>query len=587
MAGEGPDAGETRVGVSEEETPRGLRAEIVTLSRLLLRFRLLSVPLYQRPFSWTVAEVNQLIQDLRDAIARDAAYYFMGQIVLVGDEGEDDAEIVDGQQRLVTLSILLAYLRDREDAAGADLQPLIALRAPEGVWEGRLQMRRSDADFFADYVQRPGQVTALAQLRGFKLESHALLAEAAEAIKDALDELTAQEAAEFARFLGGKLVFSLMESYDREGAAVIFRVLNDRGRELSDSSIIKAELLQSSGLSEGASEEAAERWDKLEDQLGRGPFLALLDLMPLIIAGKGEESPKDPSVYRRELLERVEPVAFLRDDVPRYAAAMEAVSRRTVEAGPHTEEVRRRLRCLSLLRDKTWMAPAVAYLADHATEPDQVHRFFAQLERLAFACFLGIVRPHRRYERFAAVVRARGNEEALFGRNGALELTLSERRQIIARINDPFRKDHNRRRVLALRLNAALGEALDLRDDATVEHVLPANPSGDWLRLFPDAEQRELLANLIGNWALITGAQNHLADDKLFPAKKEIYFGTPRAPMRQLTLDIKDVQEWTPAVIRGRQEELVKRLCIDWGLHRPASTATPDLDPIQRAQRRA
>ncbi|MEB2456891.1 DUF262 domain-containing protein, partial [Listeria monocytogenes] len=67
---------------------------------------------------WNREQARDLITDLTDAL-RDSAGrrisemspYFLGSIVLIKSEGPPDADIVDGQQRLTTLTILLAALR--------------------------------------------------------------------------------------------------------------------------------------------------------------------------------------------------------------------------------------------------------------------------------------------------------------------------------------------------------------------------------------------------------------------------------------------------------------------------------------------
>ena len=74
-----------------------------------------SIPLYQRPYSWTDENTRELLLDLLNAVPvrgeeGNADPYFLGSIVLIkGDR--PDSEIIDGQQRLTTLTMLLAALR--------------------------------------------------------------------------------------------------------------------------------------------------------------------------------------------------------------------------------------------------------------------------------------------------------------------------------------------------------------------------------------------------------------------------------------------------------------------------------------------
>lgn len=67
----------------------------------------LRVPTYQRSFAWEVSNVQELFEDIRDSIPED---YFIGTIVVTNKE--DYLEIVDGQQRLATISLFFASVRN-------------------------------------------------------------------------------------------------------------------------------------------------------------------------------------------------------------------------------------------------------------------------------------------------------------------------------------------------------------------------------------------------------------------------------------------------------------------------------------------
>ena len=71
----------------------------------------LSIPDYQRPYKWTVKNVQQLVDDLLTHF-RDSRVYRIGTIVLYKNDGK--SEIVDGQQRLTTLSLLLHKLGKKD-----------------------------------------------------------------------------------------------------------------------------------------------------------------------------------------------------------------------------------------------------------------------------------------------------------------------------------------------------------------------------------------------------------------------------------------------------------------------------------------
>ena len=77
-----------------------------------------TIPPYQRPYAWEVQQANELLDDLLEAMrpnSRSEGLYFLGSIVLVKTRGNSAAKVVDGQQRLTTLTILFSVLRDLTD----------------------------------------------------------------------------------------------------------------------------------------------------------------------------------------------------------------------------------------------------------------------------------------------------------------------------------------------------------------------------------------------------------------------------------------------------------------------------------------
>jgi hypothetical protein len=75
--------------------------------------RSLTIPYFQRPYKWSDLHVNQLIDDIQEQIALGKSCYRLGTIVLYNDKTTDQLQIVDGQQRLLTLTLLSGFL-DKE-----------------------------------------------------------------------------------------------------------------------------------------------------------------------------------------------------------------------------------------------------------------------------------------------------------------------------------------------------------------------------------------------------------------------------------------------------------------------------------------
>ena len=69
-----------------------------------------TVPWHQRYYDWKVEQVGELLTDLHDAAEGDKACYFVGSIMLVSSNLTPSLRVNDGQQRLITLSLLIAGL---------------------------------------------------------------------------------------------------------------------------------------------------------------------------------------------------------------------------------------------------------------------------------------------------------------------------------------------------------------------------------------------------------------------------------------------------------------------------------------------
>ena len=74
----------------------------------LLEYWRLTIPEYQRPYKWTERNVNQLIDDILGNT--DKTSYRIGTLVLHHDTNDDKYNIVDGQQRTVTLTLIAIAL---------------------------------------------------------------------------------------------------------------------------------------------------------------------------------------------------------------------------------------------------------------------------------------------------------------------------------------------------------------------------------------------------------------------------------------------------------------------------------------------
>ena len=547
---------------SNGDTPRGLWSQVVNLATLLTRAPTLKVPIYQRPYTWGEREVRRLIQDLMHAFKSQMEFYFIGQIVFVKFPN-GTLEISDGQQRLATLTMILAYVRDRLPQRAAHFQEYII---PKGG-QPRLVLREDDVNFFWGYVQEPGHTSEMRKLGEIGIDSRDLMCLAVTTIENELRD-SDRDLDAFMNYILRCATFNIVDADDRGCAATVYNTVNDRGLELSAADIIKCELLEKGGLSKEDADQAAKMWEKLEDDIGRWNFAKLLGLMPFLLMGGEMIAPSDLKAFRERVMASGGVRTFLFDRLKPYAEALRDILYLSVDIGPASEDVNRRIKMMKQINDDwAWAPAAIACLAEHKNSPENVQRFFQALDLFSWACDLSVIDNRRRAKRYADAANG-ANAAKAFLEGGPLWLSQAERNNLVSRLNRPFRRDHALRRRLMLRIEAAMkdGKHLTVRDNASVEHVLPLQGGGNWWGgRFNDKVRREEDANLLGNFVLITDKQNKACADKSFPDKRNIYFKTPGAPMFAVTRHIEPVHDWTHETIVARQYELVRTLCEDWG----------------------
>jgi len=124
----------------------------------LLREDQLAVPPNQRSYAWEDQHIKDLLQDLSEAMDNDDDEYFLGTIVLI-ETPQEAASIADGQQRLATISIVLARIRDRQLKAGRkqaaisiDTSFLRSIDMETEERTARLQLNLEDNEYFRTHI---------------------------------------------------------------------------------------------------------------------------------------------------------------------------------------------------------------------------------------------------------------------------------------------------------------------------------------------------------------------------------------------------------------------------------------------------
>ena len=237
------------------------------------------IPGYQRPYAWEEDQTEELFSDLYDFFKSDpTGNYFLGNIVLIKDEHEAKAQVIDGQQRLTTLTIMLAVIADLFPAQRPTLKQYIQSEgnAIEGIAaQPRLFLREKDREFFKKYIQDIC-LKDLVSLDPASLDTEAKQHIQANCrllrtrIMDTFVGGDPDGLMKFSQFLLKCCYLVVVYTPSRDSAFRIFSVMNTRGLDLLPIDIIKSDTI--GGMSEIDRDAYTERWEEMEAKTGRDGF---------------------------------------------------------------------------------------------------------------------------------------------------------------------------------------------------------------------------------------------------------------------------------------------------------------------------
>lgn len=573
------------------------------------------IPDYQRDFVWTVQEASHLLDDIhgtlrRNATRGDAAACYLGAIVLNekptqpadDDDGFPDfaagparpsgpelgprADVVDGQQRLITLTVLFASLRDLIDDGRhvEDLHRLVAVTlrtTPTATASGGeaylLEIGGEAGSILRSSVQPLGATRKpLASEHVADLPARRLL-EVRSAIARHVQDMTVQERRALADFLRDRCFLSVAITSEAESDWQLFSRMNSRGRPISRSDTLKAELLGSVA--------AADRdalvilWNERKRALGidfdgeaRRRYLFSY-ISEIAGRGSGDIVERILNAAREQGV-----VAFMREIFdPLSRAYLDVTALAYDEGDQHTRHrINHLLGCIPLAevalehRERQLGTSIVAillrWLAANRNDPDATLRFLTLLDNYVYACLIVHSSNMPLFaQRIAAIDQAlRATPHMPIGALALPIPRLATTRKLARHL------DGLAARIVLARLHAEIDpDGLTAAKRATmpdfdIEHVLPRNPTAwaYWPRSHPIREHIDSLGNIF----VVPIRLNRLLGNKSWAQKRALISANSEAIILPLADRLRTAIDWTPQLIRERQEQLTKLAQSIWSL---------------------
>lgn len=556
-----------------------LKTTDVTLLDLLGNGKRYRVPPFQRDYSWGEEQWEDLWNDILEMVSSPDARHYMGALV-VEALSDREFQIIDGQQRMATLSLLalaivdiLQGLGDTEevraqnrDRAQRLRERFIGEKDPASLLESsKLFLNETDNAFYQDY---PVQLRTPPNPRGLP-RSNKLLWDCFQWFRKRLEQKKPQSGEWFARLLsevvGRQLLFILITVEDELSAYVVFETLNARGLELSSTDLLKNYLF--SCIKVQADLAALQRrWKTLVSIVRPERFPDFLRYHLLC---------ERPQVRKQRLFKEVRDAIRTPVDVFTLINALEARAELFAalndpehEYWIENREAKPLIRELALFRVQQ-MTPLL-FAAYERLSPTDFVRVLKLVTVISFRytiiSSLNTNELEPVYHRAArSLLEGRANRPA----------ELFEQLKDIYVPDDKFQRDFEtkelpttgqRKRlakyVLCHLESDASGRFLDFETDpATIEHVLPENPSGDWLISFPEERHKDFIYR-IGNLTLLESSLNRSVGNAGWKQKLAAYASSRYALSQDIARE--PAEEWTPAAVEERQRALARRAVHIW-----------------------
>lgn len=541
----------------------------------LLSDRLLAIPDYQRSYSWGEVEVAELWADLVKAMKSGANEYFLGSIVTTRSNSLGRQLVIDGQQRLATISLLYAGMRDilreRSDERADDIERDFLGKKDIATRKRlpKLTLNADDNEYYLALID----ATPVPATR----ESHKRLQAAYDLLRarmsNSIDGLDADSwqtpLIEVHTFILNDAKVIDVHVPDEDRSFVIFETLNDRGLNLNTSDLLKNHLFGTTGAER--LEETKRRWSEMIGALGGVDDGDVHDVFLRHYWSSSTGTGRAKALFSeiRDTVnspeDAVSLATSLAESAPLWAGMFDVDSDFWRTLKPAAKE---RLRVLNALKVEQCRPLLLAVMRRFPT---------SQIDEVVTCILSWSVRW------FVAGGGGAGVTERLYAETSkkVTDGTITSTAEIVAEFADKVPSDTDFERAFSVmtvrrgwlaryylhaleRTSRAGGSSLELTpnqdwEEANLEHVLPKSfDISKWPQFTPETHAAWYLS--LGNQAILAKDENEDIGNEAFDIKAPVL----AASSLELTSEIGRCADWTADAIKDRQLQLSKLAVATW-----------------------
>ena len=534
-----------------------MKAEEKSISEIFADSNSYEIPNYQRPYSWNQDNVSDLVNDINDAFENNVKEYFIGSIITI-ERNKKSFEVVDGQQRLTTITLIFSALRNliTNETAKSELQKKILPINPltDEPEQPRLKVRNKEEIFFYDYI-----------LMNKKLDDERSLSEVerkflnnVKTIETLLGEYDETYLKKYANYLLQNVYLVLVRTDSFESAYRLFNVLNARGLALSNADLLK-NLLFGRCSNETEQKRIEQYWNTLEDTINIKHLDIFLSHYRTSLKGNKAQNDlfKEYEDYLKS--ENINSEEFCKNLIS-TAKHYNKIRKNEFE----DNNIKKIVHSLLNVSYDEWFPTVLSFLNNPVHDIEFID-FITLIEKITYQNWirrLGRTKRNTVYYNLINLLNKGTNKDDI--KTKILEFSNNSE---FFNILESNLYGMSYAKAVLLRLENSVQDDSVFKSYSgliSIEHILPQKATDlYWKERFND---EEVINNVhkIGNLVLLSGRKNSQAQNYNFDKKKEIYLKNSEKVSFDLTKEVCEKEEWNLENLKSRQTELLNNAKKLW-----------------------
>lgn len=554
------------------------------------------IPEYQRPYVWDNEQIIELLDDITQAEEKNPdSEYFLGSLVLKKtiNEGNnttyEEFDLLDGQQRLTTLFLITAVIRDLTSDSKLKDICVTSIFQEENQFDNIpervriiFDIRDEVKNFVDKYIKIIGGTDKTDELKKLaKNDEDLSIRNMANAVLTIRNYFAENDINTFFKYLRSKVLIIYVSADELEDAFRLFTIMNNRGVKLRTSDILKAENL-SQVSDDKQRQQYAKKWEQIESYFGEDFDTFLSHLRTILVKQKAavgllrefEDNIYNPSKYDKSTKIKTSTQPLLRkgkdtfEFVIKYKEHYEDIFEKSHYSTTDGYAIDNYLTLMKKgFEADFWIPPLLRYY-DKFGDKDLL-KFTKLLDNKFANDWLTGDSPSKRVENTNAIIDTIDNSETtqqVFESN-SFKLDIESLKAVLQ--GNVYGKRAARYILLKLDL-LLLGKDVpfNLSETISVEHILPQTPAVDsqWRSDFSD-EDREALVNKLGNLVLISRRKNSAQGNRDYSDKKKKYFEKNIEVFPNSVRIYNTYSTWNLNDLKDNQEKVTKTIKEGFGIN--------------------